>query len=281
VSGLLAFTDGRVSQLADASVPLNDEGLLRGDGCFEVVRVYEGRPFALDEHLDRMARSAAALRLPLAGVREAFDALCPGFEGFVRVLVTRGPPPRVYGLQEVPRPVPPTLRLKTVAAPWVAPLGSAPLAGAKTLSYAHNMAARRSAEEDGYDDALLVTTDSLVLEGPTWTLMWVEAGEVLTPPLSLGILDSITRRVMTELCEVAECAAPLGRVLEADEIVVVSTAKEAVGVSAIDGQSWDGAPGPVSAGLGRAFRDFVRRRARAATGPAPWVRHRAPVGGRS
>jgi branched-chain amino acid aminotransferase len=228
--------------LARASVALADEGLLRGDGCFEVVRVCGGRPVALEEHLQRMERSAAALRLPTEGARAALEALSPGFDGYVRVLVTRGPPPHVYGLQEEITESATPMRLKSVPAPWVAPLGSAPLAGAKTLSYAHNMAARRLAEESGYDDALLTTPDGIVLEGPTWSILWAEGAHLLTPPLDLGILDSITRRAMKKLAQVAECTAPLERVLAADEVLVVSTTREGIGVSCIDDRQWR-APG--------------------------------------
>ena len=256
MGGLWAFVDGRRVPLDEARVPLADDGLLRGDGCFEVVRVYAGRPFALEQHLQRMERSAAALRLPTDGVRDAFDALCRDHEGFVRVLVTRGKPPRVFGLQEAPLHFPPVMRLRSVPAPWLPPSGSTPLAGAKTLSYAHNMAARRLAEEEGYDDALL-TRDGTVLEGPTWTVMWVEAGRVMTPPLRLGILDSITRRVFMEMEPIAEEEASVERLAAADEVMAVSTAREAVGVTELDGHRFPDAPGPVTARLAAAFRRYV------------------------
>ena len=259
MSPLYAWADGRVVPASEACVPLSDEGLLRGDGCFEVVRVYAGRPFALEEHLDRMARSAAALRLSIDGVRDAFDALCPGFDGLVRVLVTRGPPPRVYGLQEELRQFPPVLRLRSLAAPWLAPLGSTVLAGAKTLSYAHNAAARRLAEEEGFDDALLVSPDGTVLEGPTWTVMWAEGSVVFTPPLELGILDSITRRVVMRLTEVHEERAPLRRLRAADEVFALSTLRETIGVRGIDDREWPDAPGPVTSRVGDLFRAHLRR----------------------
>ncbi len=256
---LWAFVDGERVPATEARVALADEGLLRGDGCFEVVRVYDGRPFALEEHLERMARSAAALRLPLDGVDDAFSALCSSFDGFVRVLITRGPPPRVYGLQEPGKDFPSVMSLRSVAAPWLAPLGSTVLAGAKTLSYAHHMAARRLAEEDGYDDALLTTSDGLVLEGPTWSLMWSEQGRIFTPPLVLGILDSITRRVLMRLEPVTEEEATVVRLLQADEVMAVSTAREAVGVSQLDDHRYEGAPGPLTRRLAGRFRDYTAR----------------------
>ncbi|MEA2235190.1 MAG: branched-chain amino acid aminotransferase [Solirubrobacteraceae bacterium] len=264
---LLAWANGHVVPLADARVPLVDEGVLRGDGCFEAVRVYDGRPFALDEHLARMGRSASLMRLPTTGVSEAFAALCPGFDGYVRVLVTRGPPPAVYGLQELARVFTRPARLRSLCAPWLVPLGSTPLAGAKTLSYAHNMAARRCAEEEGYDDSLLIAADGSVLEGPNWSVMWVEGGAILTPPLELGILDSITRRVLMQRCaEVTECTADLERVLAADEVFIVSTGHEVHGVGEIDGRLWN-APGAVTSELASRFGEFVRTGSSTAPGP--------------
>ena len=87
--------DGELVALQEAHIPVTDEGLLRGDGVFEVVRLYEGRPFALNEHLDRMERSAENLRLALergaveADVRALLAEAGPG-DGLLRIVVTRG-----------------------------------------------------------------------------------------------------------------------------------------------------------------------------------------------
>src|SRR3954467_13570756 len=92
---MLAILDGPVMAGDEVRIPATDEGLLRGDGVFEVVRLYDGRPFALDDHLERMAGSAESPRLPLepqalrADVAALLDAGRPG-DGVVRVLVTRG-----------------------------------------------------------------------------------------------------------------------------------------------------------------------------------------------
>jgi branched-subunit amino acid aminotransferase/4-amino-4-deoxychorismate lyase len=119
------------------------------------------------------------------------------------------------------------------------------------------MAARRQAQEDGCDDALLVTSSGTVLEGPTWSVMWAEGSTIYTPSLALGILDSITRRTLMGLSEVAEAEAPLHRVLEADEVFVVSTSREDLGVSCLDGRTWE-APGPMTREVGSKFRAHVR-----------------------
>src|SRR3954469_11210980 len=114
---MLGILDGTVLPADEVRIPATDEGLLRGDGVFEVVRLYEGRPFALDDHLARMERSAANLRLPLdvAAVRGdgggLMEAGLPG-AGVPRVLVPRGG--HRVGFTE-PMPVlPETLALQTV-----------------------------------------------------------------------------------------------------------------------------------------------------------------------
>src|SRR3954463_7634960 len=92
---MLGILDGTVLSADEVRIPARDEGLLRGDGVFEVMRLYDGHPFALDDHLDRMERSARNLLLPLdaeavrADIHALLDAGRPT-DGVVRVLVTRG-----------------------------------------------------------------------------------------------------------------------------------------------------------------------------------------------
>src|SRR3954451_18547969 len=91
----LASVDGKISPTAEAVVPLKDDGLYRGDGAFEVIRLYEGRPFALGDHLDRLERSSAAIRLEFdrAALEREIDALLTEAgkpDGQLRLIVTRG-----------------------------------------------------------------------------------------------------------------------------------------------------------------------------------------------
>ena len=91
----LASVDGRITATADATVPLKDDGLYRGDGAFEVIRLYEGRPFALVDHLDRLERSGAAIelefdRVALESEIEALLAELGDADGQLRLIVTRG-----------------------------------------------------------------------------------------------------------------------------------------------------------------------------------------------
>src|SRR5262245_8666958 len=146
---LLASLDGRIMPVDEARVPVTDEGLLRGDGVFEVIRLYDGRPYALDEHLERMAKSAAGLRPPFDGalLRADVDALLaagdPG-DGALRLVWTRGG--RRIALIEQTPDFPPTIALRSVT---YAP--TRVLDGIKSLSYGANMLCGRLAREQGAD----------------------------------------------------------------------------------------------------------------------------------
>lgn len=229
-----------------ARIPATDEGLLRGDGVFEVVRVYDGQPFALEEHLQRLERSASNLRLPvdLEAVRaEAARLLAHAGAGAdheaLRIVITRGG--RRLLLTEALAPAPEQIRLGAVTyAPTLV------LDGIKSLSYASNMLASRLARERGFDEALLVTPEGHVLEAPTSSFFWVRRGEVLTPPLGEHILASITRRLVIEESGASERSCTLDEILSADEAFLASTTREVQPVSAIEETSFE-APGELTA----------------------------------
>jgi branched-chain amino acid aminotransferase len=230
----LACLDGAVTPAADALIPATDEGLLRGDGVFEVLRLYAGRPYALDEHLDRLARSAANLRLPIAldavraDVARLLDAASGEPDpGALRIVLTRGGR-RLLLTETLPEHAP-AIRLATVT---YAPVRL--LDGVKSLSYAANMLATRIAQEQGADEALLVTPHGRVLEAPTSSLFWVAGGAVLTPPLSDHILASITRAVVIELAGATERSCTLDDLRQADEAFLVSTTRELQPVARVD-----------------------------------------------
>ena len=177
-----------------ATIPVTDEGLLRGDGVFEVSRLYGGRPFALREHLARIERSAANLRLEadLGALRADVDALLAragAVDGLLRLVITRGG--RRLALIE---PLAASCRPPSALAHRDIRARRACWTRIKSLSYAANMLSTRLAQERGLDEALLVTPHGRVLEGPTSTFFWVRDGAVRTPPLAEHILDSITRR---------------------------------------------------------------------------------------
>jgi branched-chain amino acid aminotransferase len=225
----LASLDGRVVPAAEATVPATDEGFFRGDGAFEVIRVYDGRPFALGDHLDRMERSARGLRLeggsPRAALELEIEELLvarggESFDGCLRVVLTRGGR-RVLLTEPVPASTPEvSLGLVTYAPTRV-------LDGIKSLSYGANMLASRLARERGFDEALLVTPHGRVLEAPTASIFWVDAaGTLFTPPLDDHILASITRDRVMALVEVEERSATPDDIAAAAEAFLASTTRE-------------------------------------------------------
>ncbi|MCV2490374.1 aminotransferase class IV [Geodermatophilus sp. YIM 151500] len=208
------WTDGGVDVVPGDRpvVTAFDAGLGRGDGVFESVSVREGRAPHLAAHLARLARSAAALALTDPGEpawRALVDAVLAGWdagtEGVVRLFLTRGlgdgtPPTALALLSPVPAEV---LRQRAegisvvslglgvpadfrTTAPWL-------LGGAKTLSYAVNMAALRHAHGLGADDAVLTSLEGRLLEAPTSSVVWAVDGELRTPPPDTGILPGTTQ----------------------------------------------------------------------------------------
>jgi branched-chain amino acid aminotransferase len=250
----LASVNGAVSPVEEARIPITDEGLLRGDGGFEVLRVYGGRPFALEDHLARLGRTCAGLRLDvdLDAFRSEALAVVREPESLLRLVVTRGGA-RIAIAEPLPAH-PETARVATVT---YAP--TRVLNGLKTLSYAANMLAGRLAQEQGADEALLVTPHGRVLEGPTWTFFWVAGGRLHTPPLSDGILDSITRRRLLEECEVTEAPCTLEDVRGAEEAFIASSVREVLAIAAVDDIVLPQAPGLVTRAARDAFKQRVAR----------------------
>ena len=160
----LSSVDGEIGPTEEATVPLKDDGLYRGDGAFEVIRLYAGTPYALGEHLDRLERSAAVIRLSFdrAALEREIWALLADHgedEAQLRLIVTRGG--RRIALTE---PLP--AHAETVALAVVTYNPTVILNGVKSLSYAANMQATRLAQEQGADEAVLVTSGDMVLEAP-------------------------------------------------------------------------------------------------------------------
>jgi branched-chain amino acid aminotransferase len=239
----LASVDGTVTPTAEAMVPMKDDGLYRGDGVFEVIRLYGGRPFALGDHLDRLQRSAAAIELEFdrAALEREIEALLAEHgdgDGQLRLIVTRGGR-RIAATEPLPAHGG-SLRLATV--PYSP---SVILNGVKSLSYAANMQATRIAKGSGADEAVLITLDGTVLEPPTSSVFWVSPqGGLRTPALEAGVLESITRDRLVRALDVEEGSWPVDDLRAAGEAFLASTTREIQPVSAIDGVDLAAAPGP-------------------------------------
>jgi 4-amino-4-deoxychorismate lyase len=267
--------------LVDPDEPVlhaDDEAFLRGRAAFETIRVYGGRPFRLDDHLERLAASAGRLALPdeeagrfqalietalgAAGEPEAVLRLylTPGREGEGRptalAMVSTLPPDlearRAGGMRAitVPLGLDPSLRAD---APWL-------LGGVKSTSYAVNMAAEAEARRRGADDAVFLASGRIVLEGPVTNVWWRSGRELFTPALELGILAGVTRAVLLEEAaglgyDVREGSYSVEHLTGAEEAFTSSSVREVMPVVELDGEPvGDGRPGPAAGELQAALR---------------------------
>lgn len=263
-----ALVDGRLLPLDDAALGITDAGVARGDGAFETVGIWGGVPFALDDHLERLAASLRAILLPPVDqgvLRAEVQRLLDGVTGdaALRLYVT-GSGTRVLTLADQPG-ARASRHLVPHTAGWIRPRASYGPAGAKTMSYLHHMIATRAAQAAGGEDALLVGEDGTVLEGPTFSFYWAGGGVLYAPSLDLGIIDSITRRTVLAAArrdglEVVEGAFGLDALGAADEALLSSAVRDVVAVRRVGDARFDG-PTPVRDRLSAALSAARRGRA--------------------
>jgi branched-chain amino acid aminotransferase len=234
---LLASIDGRVSAPEDARIGILDDGLLRGDGVFEAIKLYAGHPFRLRAHLDRLERSAAAIHLAVdrsviePEISALLDSAPTDRDTMLRILATRGGR-RVLIVEEIPDwPASASIALVRLSPSEI-------LGGVKSISYAANMHATRIAASRGADEAVYVDRDDIVLEAPTSSVFWTGAdGGLRTPEIETGILDSITRAVILETVPVRQGAFEASELRGARAAFLASTTREVQPIAAVDGES--------------------------------------------
>jgi len=240
-----AWIDGKL--LCDPTGPavsVIDHGLTVGDGVFEAIKVVEGAPFALDLHLERLARSAAGLGLPVvdeALVRRGVDAVLDGQDlplGRIRITVTGGPaplgsgrgthPPTVVVVAAPMTPQPPTAAVATV--PWRRNEHGA-LAGLKTTSYAENVVALAEAQRRGASEAIFANLAGHLCEGTGSNVFYGVAGDLRTPTLASGCLAGVTRALVLDWVGGREVDEPIEIAEGADEVFLVSTTRDVQAVT--------------------------------------------------
>ncbi|MGW5311097.1 aminodeoxychorismate lyase [Nocardia thailandica] len=268
---VLVTLDGALEDPDSPLLYADDIGALRGDGVFETLLVRRGVPTALEYHLGRLRHSAQALELPdvelskwRSAAEEAAKVWGPEREGVMRWVYTRGrdsdfeaptselapetPKPTGYVLvSPVPERVAKarTEGVKVMslargisidlaqAAPWQ-------LLGAKTLSYATNMAALRFARRMGNDDVIYTSTESRVLEGPRSTVVIARDKQLITPPAKNGVLPGVTQRSLYNVAEKAgwDCRYEslfTADLFDCDSIWLLSSVTLAARVNQFDG----------------------------------------------
>jgi branched-chain amino acid aminotransferase len=281
----VCWRNGQIVPLEQATVSVFDHGLLYGDGVFEGIRFYNGRAFRLQAHLERLFLSARAIALSIPysieqlthAVIETISA-APEINGYLRLVVTRGPGPLGIDPSRCHSPVVFVIadRLQLVSE-RVRSEGAKVIIAAtrrlgadgldpriKSLNYLNHILARMESTHAGADEAILLNNAGRIAEGSADNIFIVQRGELLTPPVIEGALDGITRQVVLELAEKLSIKAreiPLAPydLFTADECFLTGTGAELIPVGYADGRKIPECPGPIYSRLAAAFRELVNQ----------------------
>jgi branched-chain amino acid aminotransferase len=268
----LVYLNGKLLEENTAVVSVFDHGFTTGDGVFESVLVENGRTFALERHLDRLAKSAAIIGIASPArdeLREAVAAVV-GSAGFrrakVRITVTPGSgplasdrgeasPSLIVAIEEL-RPAPrPGEGTRVAVSPWPRSNGEA-IAGAKTISYVENVVVLAWAHRQGADEALFVNRQDNLCEGTGSNVFVAIGGRLLTPPLSSGCLAGVTRGLVIETSGADETDIPIARLAEAEEAFLTSTSRGVLAIAAIDNRPIR-CPGPLTLRAAAAYLSLL------------------------
>jgi len=283
---LMTYVNGRYVPKDEASVSVYDHGFLYGDGVFEGIRVYHGRIFKLEAHVDRLFESAHTLQITVPISREEMTQAIletvrrSGLkDAYIRPVISRGrgdlgidprkcPCPTIIIIVDTIQLYPDEayrkgLRLVTTSTRQRPVDVLNPRV--KTCNYLNNIMARLEANLMGADEGLMLTTQGYVAECTADNIFTVKAGRALTPPVHLGILQGITRQATLDLCGIlgipaVEQVLTLHDMYTADECFLTGTGAELGPVVQVDGRTiGTGQPGPVTFRILKAFRELAAR----------------------
>ncbi len=287
------WLNGRLLPAAEAVLPLNDHGLLYGDGVFEGIRFYNHRPFRLHAHLQRLALSARALMLrltyDLAQLEAAVEEVVAAFgapDGYLRLVLTRGSGSLGLDPTHCERPnlfliadhivlTDESRRRSGISLITAATRRAGPSVldpRIKSLNYLNNILAKLEARNAGADEALMLNAQGFVVEGTAENIFIARDECLYTPPVSDGALDGITRGVVLALCEqegltVKERSLTPYDIHTADECFLCGTGAELLPVRSVDGRPMGCSPGPISERIQRAFAGLIEAETSARINP--------------
>ena len=255
----IVFLNGKFLTPDQAHISIFDRGFLLGDGVFETGRLHLGRYFRLEQHLRRLEQSGAVLDLPIPPIQELLEiaeqlASRNQFtEGSLRITVTRGvggrglsragvgTPTIVATLLRIPKDweerAAKGWRIRTASARR--PSAASVPAQLKALGRTYALLAHFEAEDNGFDDALLLSAEDLVAEGPTWNLFWRIGKTVFTAALSAGVLEGVTRSIIMDLLhghgyDIKEGLFPRQAMDQAEEVFATMTSNGVVPITQLD-----------------------------------------------
>lgn len=280
------FIDGAIVDRAEARISVVDHGLLYGDGVFEGMRAHDGVVFAIERHLKRLVHGARALHLELPdGIEGVRDVVLRTLEAdgggdrYIRLLVTRGDGPLGLDPTRCGRPrvvcIVDTIALfsdekraaglSLITSSFRRPSPDVLDPRIKSLNYLNNVQAKGEAVRQGADDALMLNGRGHVAETSVANVFVVRDGVLLTPPVTDGCLDGVTRGTVIECARelgIPSVERTLGRmdVFGADEVFMTGTGAGIVRISELDGERIGGeAIGEVTAQLSEAYRQVTTR----------------------
>ena len=278
------FLDGKYVSEDDAKISVFDHGLLYGDGVFEGIRLYGGKIFRLEQHLDRLFASAKAIMLQVPMTKQQLTETCCEVcrqnnlkDGYIRLVVTRGvgylglnpfrcKNPTVFAIADTIELYPEEvyrkgLKLITASTQRTSPAAVNP--SIKSLNYLNNILAKIEAVNAGAVEAIMLNAQGHVAECTGDNLFIVRGGKLATPPVSAGALIGITRQVVIELAakrkiEMLETNLTRYDLVTAEEVFLTGTAAEIVPVANIDGRAiGTGQPGALTLKLTEDFRKLT------------------------
>jgi len=280
------YLDGKLVDKAHAVISVYDHGLLYGDGVFEGIRVYSGKVFRHQDHIDRLYESARAIRLEIplspAEMHQAVEETVAAnqlVDGYVRLVVTRGAGSLGLDIRRTSHPmiiiIADTISLypeemyekgmEIITASTIRNHPGAVSPRIKSLNYLNNILAKIEGTDAGCAEALMLNHLGHVAECTGDNLFIVKKGVLLTPPTDAGILEGVTRNVVMELAieagvEVQEKTLIRHDIYVADECFLTGSAAEVIPVTKLDGRSiGEGVPGPITRQLRNRFQEYVRQ----------------------
>lgn len=279
--GALGFIDGRIVDLKELVVAMEDRGYQFGDGVYEYTKVYNGKCFSLKPHIDRLYRSLRELRIPavftFAEMEEIHNRLIAesGIEnGGIYLQITRGWAPRAHAFPDTVVPcLTMTIRPSSInAAQWDTGVGVVAVpderwlrCDIKSLNLLGNILAKQKAKEAGCYEAIMIR-DNMVTEGSSSNFVIVKDGVLWTYPTGNLILKGVTRtRVLEEIVpanglSVLEKAFTLDFAKKADEAFLTGTTTEIMPIVTIDGQPVaDGKVGPITQIIQKGYKDAIAK----------------------
>ena len=279
----VVYVNGRISDAADAVIPVFDHGFLYGEGVYETLRTYGGKPFLFDAHMKRLRRSAGMISLEVPGtdaemmekIRATVAAEKGIAEAYIRILITRGVGELTYNLAATPVPStiiivkpfpePPAAHFSEgIALAVVSVRRNHPSAlnpRIKSNNLLNNALAMQEAIRQGAEEALMLNQQDEIAECSQSNFFIVKGGKVSTPPLTAGLLPGITREFVFEVGKdagvpVEERTMHTADLWDADEAFITGTTREITPVVKVDGHAFgDGKPGATTLTLLKVFRE--------------------------